>query len=67
MIRAVHYTMGISLGLLVLILLEGMMTLGSAFKFETYSVFGWIMQGILVVFTISLSILIIAGEESKMK
>lgn len=67
MIKAVHYIMGISLGLLVLILLEGMMTLGSAFKFETYSVFGWIMQGILVVFTISLSILIIAGEESKMK
>lgn len=67
MIKAVHYTMGISLGLLVLILLEGMMTLGSAFNFETYSVFGWIMQGILVVFTISLSILIIVGEESKMK
>ena len=67
MIRAVHYTMGISLGLLVLILLEGLLTLGSAFKFETSSVFGWIMQGILVVFTISLSILIIAGEESKMK
>ena len=67
MIKAVHYTMGISLGLLVLILLEGLMTLGSAFKFETYSVFGWIMQGILVVFTISLSILIIVGEESKMK
>lgn len=60
----VYYTMCISIGLLVLIFLEGMMTLGSAFKFEEYSAFGWIVQGILVVFTVTLSIHI-ADDERK--
>lgn len=58
----VYYTMCISIGLLVLIFLEGMMTLGSAFKFEEYSAFGWIVQGILVVFTVTLSIHIADDE-----
>lgn len=60
----VYYTLCISIGLLVLIFLEGMMTLGSAFKFEEYSAFGWIVQGILVVFTVTLSIHI-ADDERK--
>jgi hypothetical protein len=62
--QVVYYTMSISLGLLVLIFLEGMMTLGSAFKFETYSAFGWIIQGVLLVFTVALSAHI-ASEEHK--
>jgi hypothetical protein len=61
--KIVYYTMSISLGLLVLIFLEGMMTLGSAFKFEEYSVFGWIMQAILVVFAMSLSAMIAEKED----
>ena len=58
----VYYTMCISLGLLVLMCLEGMMTLGSAFKFEEYSAFGWIAQGIIVVFTVALSAHIASDE-----
>jgi hypothetical protein len=61
--KIVYYTMSISLGLLVLIFIEGMMTLGSAFNFESYSVFGWIVQAILVVFTISLSAMIAEAED----
>lgn len=61
--KIVYYTMSISLGLLVLIFLEGMMTLGSAFNFENYSVFGWIVQAVLVVFTISLSAMIAEAED----
>jgi len=61
--KIVYYTMSISLGLLVLIFIEGMMTLGSAFNFERYSVFGWIVQAILVVFTISLSAMIADAED----
>ena len=61
--KIVYYTMSISLGLLVLIFLEGMMTLGSAFKFEEYSTFGWIIQAILVVFAMSLSAMIAEAED----
>jgi len=58
----VYYTMCISIGLLVLIFLEGMMTLGSAFKFEEYSAFGWIVQVVLVVFAVTCSIHIADDE-----
>lgn len=39
----------VTVALIALMFFEGMMTLGSAFKFETYSTFGWIAQAILVV------------------
>lgn len=61
--QVVYYTMSISLGLLVLMFLEGMMTLGSAFNFEGYSTFGWIAQGIIVVFTVALSAHIATDEQ----
>lgn len=60
----VYYTMCISIGLLVLIFLEGMMTLGSAFRFEEYSTFGWIIQVVLIVFAVTCSIHI-ADDERK--
>jgi hypothetical protein len=67
MSKVIQYTMGISLGLLVLILIEGMMTLGSAFHFENYSAFAWIVQGILVIFTLCVSISAIEEELKKQK
>jgi hypothetical protein len=67
MSTATQYIMGISLGLLVLILIEGMITIGSAFNFENYSAFGWIVQSILVIFTISLSITLVNDELKKQK
>lgn len=56
------YIMSITLGMICLVFIEGMMTLGSAFQFEHYGTFAWICQAIAIVFTISLSIHI-AGKE----
>lgn len=44
-------------GLLILLFLEGMMTLGHAFDFENYNIMGWIVQIILLGFTVSASLL----------
>jgi hypothetical protein len=60
--RINFYIMSISLGMICLVFIEGMMTLGSAFNFESYGVFAWVCQAIAILFTISLSIHI-AGKE----
>lgn len=51
-----YYIMSISLGMICLICVEGLLTMGSAFNFESYDVFAWIMQIIAIVFTTSLSL-----------
>ena len=51
-----YYIMSVCLGLLTLIFLEGILTMGNAFQFNTYGVFAWICQTIGVIFTISLSL-----------
>ena len=56
------YVMSICLGIICLIFIEGMMTLGAVFRFESYGTFAWICQAIAILFTISLSIHI-AGKE----
>jgi hypothetical protein len=56
--KVLNYTFAISLGLLLLIMIEGLATLGDAFKFEEYSIIGWIAQILGVIFTITASILI---------
>lgn len=60
--RINFYIMSITLGMICLVFIEGMMTLGAAFRFETYGLFACICQAIAVVFTISLSIHL-AGKE----
>ena len=60
--KVIYYTMSITLGLMVLLLFEGLITMGSAFKFECYTMFSWIVQAIAIVFTISLSAHV-AGKE----
>lgn len=57
-IRTLHY---ITSGLLILMMLEGMMTLGWAFNFKNYTAFGWFAQGIIVAFTV-LSAMRLANE-----
>lgn len=42
-------------GIILMLFLEGMLTFGAAFCFEKYNVFGWIMQAIIMLFTISFS------------
>jgi hypothetical protein len=51
-----YYIMSISLGIICLVFIEGILTMGSAFQFETYGVFAWIMQIIGLIFTTSLSL-----------
>lgn len=59
----VSYLLGISLGLLVLIVFEGLFTLGDAFNFENYSIIGWIAQILAVVFTICVAIKAVEAEK----
>lgn len=54
--KILDLVIAMSLSLVVLIFFEGMLTFGSAFNFESYTMFGWIFQGILVVLTLSISI-----------
>ena len=54
--KNINMTINIICGLLLLIFVEGMMTLGHAFDFASYNWFGWLVQLMLVVLTISLSI-----------
>jgi len=51
-----YYVMSVCLGLLTLIFVEGILTMGSAFNFKDYGVFAWIAQTIGIVFTITLSL-----------
>ena len=43
----------VAFGLVFLMFLEGMMTLGQAFDFKNYGTFAWIAQLILVTATIT--------------
>lgn len=54
--KTIDVIIAMSLGLVILIFFEGILTFGSAFNFENYTMFGWIFQGILVVLTLSISI-----------
>ena len=51
-----YYIMSVCLGLLTLIFVEGVLTMGTAFNFESYGIFAWIAQTIGIVFTITLSL-----------
>lgn len=56
-----NYVLFISLGLLVLMGIEGLVTSGGAFEFESYSIVGYIAQFLLVVLAVCLGIKV-AGE-----
>lgn len=49
-IKALQY---VAIGLVFLMFLDGMMTLGTAFEFSNYGTFAWIAQLILVTATIT--------------
>lgn len=54
--RFIQTTLSVSVGLLALIMMEGLMTLGTAFNFDNYNWFCWFVQALLVIMTISLSL-----------
>jgi hypothetical protein len=56
--KLLKYITGVNLGLLVWIMIQGLFTYGASFKFETYSIIGWITQGLGTLFTITFSVLL---------
>jgi hypothetical protein len=50
MIKKIQY---IALAILLVIFLEGMTTLGGVFHFEQYNIFGWIVQVIILIATVT--------------
>lgn len=54
----IKYILGISLGLLILIGLEGLLSMGDALKFENYGVVSWIAQTLAIIVVICLSTVI---------
>jgi hypothetical protein len=45
MIKTIQY---VSLGILLTIFLEGLLTMGTAFNFNSYGVFAWLVQAIIL-------------------
>jgi hypothetical protein len=60
-LRKVQY---IAIAIMATVLLEGMMTLGTAFRFDNYNWFAWFMQSVIFAFAI-VTALRVADEESK--
>lgn len=52
------YILGVSLGLLILIGFEGLVSMGDALKFENYDVISWIAQILAIIVAICLSTVI---------
>jgi len=59
-IRTLHY---ITCAIIILMMLEGMITLGNAFDFSNYTAFGWFAQGVILAFTVLTAIRIAAKVE----
>ena len=45
MIKTIQY---VSLGILLTITIEGLLTMGTAFNFNSYGVFAWLVQSIIL-------------------
>jgi hypothetical protein len=49
-LRQMHYC---TVAILVTVMLEGLMTFGSAFRFESYNWFAWFVQSVVFAFAIT--------------
>lgn len=49
LLRKIQY---ITIAIIATVFLEGMLTLGSAFRFENYNWFAWFMQSVVFAFAI---------------
>lgn len=63
--KLVSFIMYVSAGLLTLLLIEGMFTLGSVFNFENYTLIGYVFQALLLSVTLSISVQIWYDEQRK--
>lgn len=57
-IRRLHY---VTSGILILMILEGFLTMGNAFRFNEYNGFAWFAQAVFVMFAV-LTALRLANE-----
>ena len=62
MIRKIQFISG---AILLVLFFEAMVTLGSVLNFANYSIFNWIAQAIVLVFTITSAIRICDETEVK--
>lgn len=60
--KTLRILIALSLGLLLTISLENIITLGNAFNFENYTFVKWLFQILIFTLTISLSLLIAINE-----
>ena len=56
--KFVKFILSLSIGLIVLICMEGILTYGGAFNFEAYTAFGYFVQALLLIITVCVSTLI---------
>lgn len=56
--------LAVSTGVLIVIFLEGMMSLGTAFNFEHYTPFSWFVQGVILLWTICMSLRFVEKQNS---
>jgi len=61
LLRVVLYCSG---GTLILIFIEGVCTMGTAFDFENYNLFAWIIQALFLICTLAAA-LMMALEDHK--
>jgi hypothetical protein len=59
--------LAVSTGVLIVIFLEGLMSLGTAFNFEHYTPFSWFVQGVILLWTICMSLRVVEKECSSPK
>ncbi len=55
----------IAWSLVIVIFIEGLFTMGSALKFDTYTTFGWVFQGLVVTGTIATALLYVEETNDK--
>lgn len=62
--KTLKTTATICAGIIIMVFIEGLLTFGAAFCFEKYNVFGWLIQGVILLFTISFSAWLSTNEEN---
>jgi hypothetical protein len=63
--KILRTTASICAGILIMLFIEGLLTFGAAFCFEKYNVFGWLLQGVILLLAISFSAWLSIKEDDK--
>ncbi len=63
--KILRTTAAVCAGVLIMLFIEGLLTFGAAFCFEKYNVFGWLLQGVILLLAISFSAWLSIKEDDK--